>query len=143
MSGRISDESADCAPSPLAPMKQRVRGASSNGALRRKGRTPPDPQKQSRPSCCKKIISYTDSGPTEAGGFTSDQTMSTRNHANTRGQRHQWRVGLTAWIVYGKRRLWAIVGTLLLWMVLSSMRFVSTLSSSFLPACVLLAGLRH
>ena len=43
----------------LTPMKQRVRGASSNGALRRKGRTPPDPQKQFRPSCCKKIISYT------------------------------------------------------------------------------------
>src|SRR5262249_1155711 len=42
-----------------SPMKQRVRGAASNGALRRKGRTLPDPQKQSRPSCCKKIISYT------------------------------------------------------------------------------------
>src|SRR5262249_21862953 len=41
------------------PMKQRVRGASSNGALRRKGRTLPDPQKQSRPSCCTQIISYT------------------------------------------------------------------------------------
>jgi hypothetical protein len=30
--------------------------------------------------------------------------MSTRNHANTRGQRHQWCIGLTAWTGYGERR---------------------------------------
>src|SRR4029450_1626977 len=69
--------------------------------------------------------------------------MSTRNHAHTRGQRHQWRVGLTAWTVYGERRLWAIVGTLRLWMVLSLMSCVSTVSSAFLPAFVCMAGLRH
>src|SRR5437016_2982411 len=30
--------------------------------------------------------------------------MSTRHHANTRGQRHQWPVGLTAWTVERARR---------------------------------------
>src|SRR5262249_3816178 len=30
--------------------------------------------------------------------------MSTWNHANPRGQSHQWRAGLAAWTVYGQRR---------------------------------------
>ena len=51
-----------------------------------------------------------ESGPTEAGGFTSDQTMSTRTHANTRGQRHQWRVGLTAWTEASQSRTAVIRG---------------------------------
>ena len=37
-----------------------------------------------------------------AGGFTRDHTMSTRHHANTRGQRHQWHAGLTACTVYAE-----------------------------------------
>ncbi len=45
-----------------------------------------------------------DSGPAEAGGFASDIIMRTRNHAHTRGQSHQWRIGLTAWTGYGERR---------------------------------------
>jgi hypothetical protein len=97
-----------------------------------------------RPSCCNRRSSpIRDSSPADAGRFTSDTTMSTRNHAHKRGQRHQWHVGLAAWTLERSRRTSDIWG---LYCSVSSCILQDSLYpllSSLRPACVLIACLRH
>jgi hypothetical protein len=97
-----------------------------------------------RPSCCNRRYSpLRESSPAEAGRFPSDTIMSTRNHANTRGQRHQWHVGLTAWTLESSRRTSDIGG---LYCSVSSHLLGDCLHpvlSSLRSACVVMACLRH
>src|SRR5947208_593044 len=69
--------------------------------------------------------------------------MSTRHHANKRGQRHQWHVGLAAWTLERSRRTSDIWG---LYCSVCSCRLQESLSpllSSLRPAWVFMACVRH